>query len=187
MRFFPIILGILLLLGGVFCLFNGDKVFEACSWLLGLVVFLSGVGWLAVYSEANKRRQNFRQFNGWALAGGILAIIIGLGIVLIDRIGQSWELFLAVFLGVWAFLFGIILILLAFKLKKIFYFNYYHGKSGFWLFILILGILSVLMGAYGGIHPELVKEVTGMVIGILMLIAGFYTLFISSILFWLRK
>ncbi len=183
MRVFSIILGVLLLFGGVFCLFNGGKAFEAWSWLLGLAVFLSGVGWVTVYRGVRRPRYDSRQTNNiWTLLGGILAIIMGLGIILIDRMLQSWEFLLAIFLGVWAFLFGLILIGMAFKIKLFANLDYHYHRSGFWVVILIAGIASVLVGGYGAFHPELVRELTGIMIGISLFISGFYTLFIAMIL-----
>lgn len=158
MRAFSIIMGILLFAVGVYCLMHLGATFVSLALVIGILMIAYGVMEIVDYFTKHRKYDN----TGWVLAEGILTIILG-GIVLFYP-GIS-DLFISILFGVWLVVSGMFRIMGALSIKRL-----QPGSS--WVFMFIMGILSIIVGIYGFVHPYVVGLAIAMLIGIFFMIQG---------------
>lgn len=161
-----IIIAFLLLLGGIFCLFNPFASGVALSAFVGVLFILSGIG-LIIGMFVN------RQHNFWPMVGGILMgiayIIMGYVFVKDPVAGIMTMSFILAVLFAFG---GVIRISAGFRLR---------GESNGWLQI-IVGILDLFIAAIlltSG--PQMSFMLVTVVVGLEMLFSSFALFQVSSI------
>lgn len=157
MKVLTIILGILLIIGGIFCIATPGSTFLSIGWLVGLGFLLAGIDEIVMYWSRRYLR------SGWALAGGILTALLG-GFLLFN----SWANFFADMVilymtGAFLILAGIFRIVTAVQSRHL---------SHTWGWMLALGILTILVGGYSLFHPTVAAIALGWLIGFYVILAG---------------
>jgi uncharacterized membrane protein HdeD (DUF308 family) len=112
-KWLTITLGILLLIGGLFALFNPVVAFLAVADILGFVFTLIGIFWIL---EALATQQENALW-GLGLVAGI--IMIALGFATVAKLLPSRAYMLLVLAGIWALLHGITDIVKAFQIRHL--------------------------------------------------------------------
>lgn len=164
------ILGVLVLIGGIFCVARPGLTFLSMVWLIGVVMFFHAIEDMVTYSE----RKQLGIANGWNLAGSIISFICGLAIIVSGYAEFVTGITLLYFLFTWLIIAGIINIIIAFKIKKLKNTGdpalNYVGKK--WGWQLVLGILVVIAGCFGFAHPFFSMLSIGMIVGIDIMVSG---------------
>lgn len=153
-----VILSLLLLLGGMFCLFRPLSSGNALSAMLGILMMLSGIG-LIIGMIAN-RTNNF-----WPMVGGVLMGIayLVMGFIFI-RSPQIGLFTVAVLVATLFALGGIARLVAGFKLK---------GVSGGWLQV-VIGLLDLIIAwMLISAGPQDSILLVTMIVGIEMLFSSF--------------
>lgn len=130
-----LIFGILMILGGLYALFNPLSALIAVALYLGILFIAMGIGYVASYRTIQ---------SGSILALGIIDILIG--ILLVFNLGAT-AASLPFVLGLWALLVGGIQIILAIQFKKM--------EIPTWSWRMGAGILGVVFGLLMFIYPIL--------------------------------
>ena len=118
MKVVTIVLGALLLLGGLYCMFAPVATYSALGWLIGLSMIVEGVGDIVMWN--NWRKEGFS--NGWMLAGGIVSIVFGVFLLGSSVAQFAVDLFIAYLIAIWLVIGGIAAITVGPLLQK--------GKDG---------------------------------------------------------
>ena len=169
MKIVTIILGVLMLIGGVYCAITPIATYSVLGWLIGLAMLAEGIGSVATWNE----RRKFGFADGWTLAGAIISIILGL-ILLFSFVAQwAIDVFIAYMIAAWLVIGGIVRIVAAVKLRK---FNDNIGGESVigasWGLLLVLGILVTLFGVLCLFNPLSVMMGVGFMLGVSIVCVG---------------
>ena len=161
MKAMTIFMGILLTIGGFFCMLTPLITFRTIGWIIGVVLLVAGINMVADYFAHRKNGG----VTSWDLIGGILTILLALFILYRHGYaGNILDELIVILFGVWMLLSGIFRIAGGIQLKKI-------GESaGLW--IVIGGIVSVLLGIYGLVNPYVFKFALGWMLGFYIIMQG---------------
>ena len=172
MKVLSIVLGILMVIGGIFCVADSAMTFAVLGWIVGFAAFIGGIGLICSYCDAHK----YGASSGWTLFGGIVSTIIGLFILFAGRALFFTDTGLAYMISIWTVIFGIVSIILAFRMKQIRNTLPPERRGHVWLWTLILGILTVILGIYACIHPLVTVVTVGWMVGLSIIFTGIDTI-----------
>ena len=110
-----IILGVLVLIGGCYCVATPGITYLAMVWVIGFMMFLHAIEDIVTYGDRKKEGLA----DGWDLASAILSCICGCAIIVSGVAELITGVAILYFLFVWMIVRGIIVIIVAFRLKKI--------------------------------------------------------------------
>lgn len=152
-----ILTALLLIVLGVVCIFNPGEAFVAASWLVGLLILLTGIFGLLF----GLRAQRFLPNAGSTTLLAVFQIIVGL-LFLCNGLVAA-ESLIIVFV-MWVIFEGISLAVLSFDYKK-------SGYDGWWI-MLLLGILSLGLGIIALHNPAGVGIFLSVLLGLGILANG---------------
>lgn len=175
MKALAIILGVLMVAGGIFCVVDSAMTFAVLGWIVGLAAFVGGIGLIGAYS--NNHRQGAA--SGWTLFGGIVSAVIGLFILFSGRALFFTDTVLVYMISFWAVIFGIVSIVVAFKIKQLRNHLPPEQRGHLWLWSLVLGILTALLGIYACLHPLVTVVTVGWLVGLSIIFTGVDTILLG--------
>lgn len=150
-----IILGIILMMGGISCLFSPAETFIAAGFIIMILLLVYGiVGVIRVIRKVSHPIE---------LIPAIFAIIIGIICIFYPGTTLVVDSFIAILFSAWFIVQGIISIYVSVKSRK---------ESGAWVCGLILGIIACIMGIVSLINPIISVVAIGIMIGIYLIEAG---------------
>ncbi len=167
MKILSIVLGVLLAIGGVYCLMTPIATYSVLSWLIGLAMLVEGIGSVVTWND--RRKLGFA--DGWTLLGAIVSIILGC-ILLVSYVAQfAVDLFIAYMIAAWFVIGGITRIIAAVKLRQ---FRDATGSAidGSWGLLLVLGIIIVILGVLCLFNPLAVMVGVGAMLGVAIIFSG---------------
>ena len=159
MKITTIILATMIIISGVYCLFTPGATFLTLGWLVGISLAVAGINAIMAYTA----RRKVGATTVWDLLGGILALLMGI-LVLANTFAQLLtDAIIIYMLATGLVLAGIFRIFASTRLKKL-------GLS--WVWMLVMGILTVLVGLYSFFHPILTAIALGYLIGFWVIVSG---------------
>ncbi|MDO4537924.1 MAG: DUF308 domain-containing protein [Coriobacteriales bacterium] len=166
MKIVSIILGILCVIAGGYCIFTPVETFGNLGWILGLFMIIDGIGSIVSYIEYRGAGKP----SIWALLGGIASVI--LGVIVTGSIAMQFaiDFALAYLVAFWIIFGGICRIVGSFGLRKLYKAGDPLGRN--WALFLILGILITIVGILCLIHPIFAAAGVGMLIAFAMISFG---------------
>ncbi len=159
-RIFTIIMGVLLTIGGIWCMTVPLSTVTALVWIFGIFMFVRAVAEIATYRE--RKAAGFA--DGFSLAMSIISLIFGLLLIV------SWKMqlvavdVLLLFIFFWLIFGGVMSIVSAVQLKRLFDMNPVAG--------IIIGIIMILVGMLGIAHPLVAAMSVGLIVGINIAVSG---------------
>lgn len=170
------ILGILMSVGGIFCIASPVSTFAALSRLVGAMVIIVGISQILHFAAGHDARST------WSLVSGILGILLG-----VLMIGNFYGRFLTsivltTFIAVWMFIHSIDDMHRAIIMKKLNETLPDESRSAFWLFQMIIGILTMILGILCMINPIFSMISAGLIIGFSILFAGIQNILLSILI-----
>ena len=168
--FWPTLLGIMLILSGIFCLFSPVSSATVIPYMIGIALTATGIGKLM-------RRADERRFYGqsrWSLAGAVVSLIFGILLMVSPTLQLSMGTTMVVLIGCWVTIMGILRIVHAFGLRKATAYVDLFGRpvSNDWYMALLPGIAMVAAGILNVLHPSIGLGMIGALVGVLMLLCG---------------
>ena len=161
MKAITIFMGVILTIGGFFCMLAPISTFRTIGWAIGVVLLIAGINLVIDFFTHRKRRG----VTGWDLLGGLLTVALALFILY--RHGYAGNLLdelIIILFGVWMLFSGIFRIAGGMRLKEL------GEKSWFW--IIISGTVSLVLGIYGLVNPYVFKFAIGWMIGFSIIMQG---------------
>lgn len=168
MKIFNCILGVLSIIGAIYCIFYPGMSFLNSGWIAAILLGVWGIcaifDFLSKHNEKNKSKSE--------AVMGILGLVAGISAAMVSILAMFMPgirlildiIILCIFAG-WLIISGISSTIESFKAKKA------ARKS--WIVTLILGVLVLLAGIYGIFNLLFVAQTIGLLIGILLMTYGF--------------
>ena len=156
-----IVLGILMSIGGIYCLTSPAATYATVSMVFAIVLVENAIGYFFIWNEERKVGIS----DGWQLVSAILSLVGG---IFLASNFAAQLIVDAALLGVIAgfmVAFGITRIVDSFKLKKVI-----TGNA--WIFVLISGILITVAGVLSLINPAALAITIGVNMGINIFLTG---------------
>ena len=163
-----IILGVLVIIGGIYCVMTPAQTYLALAGVLGVIMVIEGIANIVAWFQLRKEGQS----NGWLLFDAIISIIFG--VVLLGSYAAQFalDLFFAYMAAAWLIVTGIMRIGFALQLRKLSQAEQMQVSGGRWWIPLILGILVIIMGIICVFNPMIAMLSIGLSIGISMIFVG---------------
>ncbi len=166
MKVFNCILGLFSILGAVYCIFYPGLTFLSTGWLITILLGAMGICSIFEFATSSDKKENKS-----LAANGIVGLILGIGAAVISVLGifsplirGSLDLIILMLFAFWLFYSGVASIAKSVSLKK--------NGCKMWILTLILGILVLLTGIYGALHPVFTMVTIGYIIGLELIIYG---------------
>ena len=165
-RVFAIIFGILIIIGGGYCIFTPVETFTTLSWLVAVVMVADGIANAVTWFQMRKMGVN----NVWPLIGAIASVILGV-VILFNFFAQYVvEMILIYMLAIWLIIGGAIRIFMSLKIRSAY--NQGRDVSQNWVPLLILGIAILIIGVISLFDPLGLMATIGVFMGITILSMG---------------
>lgn len=159
MRVLTIILGILLTILGLYCMFTPGITFLSVGWIIGLLLLITGVNSIVDYFGTRALG-----FSTWVdLLFGIVTALLGLVLLFNQGARFITDMVAVYLLAAWILVGGIFLIAASLNLRKV-------GAG--WVWMLVLGILSAIVGFLAFVYPGITAIAIGLMIGLFILLEG---------------
>ena len=175
----PTLIGVLLVIGGIYSLFSPVATSTVIPYVIGLALIVTGIGKML-------RRADERRFYGesrWSLAGAIVSLFFGIVLVMSPALQLSMGASMIMLIGCWITVMGVLRIIHAFRLRKVTGYTDMFGRpvSNDWFMALLPGAAMVIIGMVNVLHPAIGLGMIGALIGILMILCGSSLLSLGSI------
>ena len=168
MKIITIVLGALMLIGGVYCMFAPIETYASLSWLIGAAMIAEGIASIITWND----RRRYGLADGWTLAGAIVSIVLGVFLIGSYAARFAVDLFIAYMIAIWLVVGGIARIVAAINIRN------YQNQMGSnaiptnWVALLILGILVTILGVLCIFNPTSVMVGVGFMLGISIVCMG---------------
>ena len=163
-----IILGILMIICGIYCLTVPELTFLALGWIVAFSMIIDGVINLATWNA----RKALGFADGWTLLGGVLSLGFGIAVIASETMQLALDITLAYMAGIWILWIGILRLARSVRLRHIHKELHATGIAKHWWLVMISGILLILIGILGLMNPAVAAIAIGTQIGIDILFAG---------------
>lgn len=178
-RFLTMLCGILMIIGGVFCLFRPISTFMETGYIIGVVMLFDAIGDIAMWFNAKKHAE----VSGWYLVGAILSLIFAIALICSLRMQVLTVIFVTYMIAAWVIVLGIIRMVLAFRIRSLKN-KLPEGFSGNkWILVLILGILTIILGIMFCVQPVFLMGFVGTLMAFSMILLGANLLTIGTYIF----
>lgn len=165
MKIFSIVLGVIMAICGISCMCTPIMTFLEGGYFLVIL--------LAVYGIAAIVKAVMQKEYGITFIFGILSVILGIVIMVVPGLILMTDGMLIYIMAVWFLIQGAVSIIVSFQQKKV-----EEGKG--WIWTLVLGILSVLLGIYSLAHPLLLAFTFGVLVGVYFIESGINMIVIAA-------
>ena len=163
-----VILGILMIVGGLYCLFTPGLTYLSIGYVVGLSMVLDAIGRFVGWHKARKDGAA----DGWMLTNAILSAVFGFFILNSAALQLGVDVFIVYYIAVWMVCHGIVVIARAAQLCKI-HKNWDTKKLGtHWYLPLTIGILMCVFGVLCMFKPIIMASTLGVFIGLGIISAG---------------
>lgn len=160
------IIGALLVIAGLICIFNPMAAISSIAWLVGLVLLVAGAATVILYFAAG----SLVPFSWIAMLEGVVEMLVA---VLFLKHPDTVSTFAVVLFALALMGTGILIAFVSFLIKSV-------GKgSKLWLAILILGAVSVVLGIICLKNTALGGAILAIPVGIMLTLVGALHIFID--------
>ena len=175
----PTLIGVLLVIGGIYCLFSPVATSTVIPYVIGLALIVTGIG--KILRRADEKR--FYGESRWSLAGAIVSLFFGIVLAMSPALQLSMGASIVMLIGCWITIMGILRIIHAFRLRKVTGYTDLFGRpvSNDWFMALLPGAAMVIIGMVNVLHPAIGLGMIGALIGILMILCGSSLLSLGNI------
>lgn len=166
-----IVLGILMCIGGVYCLFAPVLTYSTVAIIMAITMIESSIGFFYIWNLGRKVGKP----NTWMLVQAILSLVAGILLIANDSLKIVMDTMILGMVAGYMIIVGVISIINAFKVKKL-----TEGKD--WIALLIMGILIVISGVLSLINPAALAISLGIMMAMNIITTGINLITISSTL-----
>lgn len=183
LKILSVILGILMVVTGVYCMTLPEESYFLISVLMGAAVVAAGIGFIVVYVRHKKQGRS----ESLVLVCGILTVLMGLFILGNEAMQWGLSLTLPTFVAAWLLVTGIIRAIDSFALKDMkANADNVKGTDALsamtratmrtmgqkWWVHLIIGIIMIILGILAMLNPITTALTLGVLLGIGIVVSG---------------
>lgn len=164
MKIITIVMGILLAVGGVYCMMTPAATYAALGWVIGFSMLVEGIGSVVTWSSL--RRLGLA--NGWTLAAAIISIVLGIFLLSSYALQYAVDMYIAYMIAIWLVFAGVSRIVIAAAMRS------RQGKEQArgWILHAVLGALIAVMGVLCIFNPLSIVAGVGLMIGMSIVFTG---------------
>ena len=163
-----ILLGIVMIICGTYCLISPGLTFLAIGWIVGFCMIVDAVGNIATWNA----RKKLGIADGWTLFATILSLCFGIIVIASNAVQFAVNIFIAYMAAAWVLWIGILRLALSAKMHHIRKELGNESIAKHWWLVMINGILLILIGILGLMNLAVAAIAIGTLIGIDILFAG---------------
>ena len=163
MKVLTVILGVILAIFGIACIFSPGETFLATGYCLAILLLVYGI--IGIINVIRKFSSPITLF------ASIPAVIIGAIALFRPGSAGAFDLLLLYLFAAWLVVQGIVDIIVSVKTRFI--------NRG-WVWGLIFGIIAILFGAYSFAHPQVSAIAIGILVGLYLIEAGISMIVIAA-------
>lgn len=164
MKVITIIMGVLLVVGGIYCIMTPVATYSAMGWLIGLSMVVEGVASAITWNE----RRKLGIASGWSLAGSIVSIILGVFLLGSFALQFAVDVFIAYLIAVWLIIAGVARVVAAISARN----SQDQAYASTWAIQLVLGVLIVILGILYIFNPLSAMIGVGLLMGMSIVAVG---------------
>lgn len=159
-KFCVILLGVLLVAGGVYCLFQPVSTFLTSGYVLGVFILCDAIANIVAWFDARK----YVNISGWYLFEAIISLIFG--IVVIVNVGMQFAVDMAIvyLVCIWIIVAAATRITLAIRIKKVNNLLPDVYKNSRWIWLIVAGILMIVFACICMVQPGIMSVILGVLI-----------------------
>ncbi|MBO5567869.1 MAG: DUF308 domain-containing protein [Clostridia bacterium] len=163
-----VILGILMIASGIYCLATPGITFLAVGWIIGFNMIADAIGNIITWKD----RKEEGMADGWTLAGAIVSLIFGIVLLGSNAMQLSVDLFVAYMAAIWLIVIGILRLIRSSRLHQ--FHKTFDTKiiARRWWVVMLNGILLIVLGILSMMNPSITAFAIGTMIGLNVLFAG---------------
>ena len=162
-----IILSILIIIAGFYCLFNPTMTYLSVGYLVGVIILFDSITNITIWADAKK----YVEVSGWYLASAIISLIFSIVLLVSVRMQFIVDLMIIYMIAAWIITMGIMRISLAIRMKKVMdKIPVFKNKKR--MAVLALGILMILFGIVCFFEPTVLSTMLGLFIGFMIIVIG---------------
>jgi uncharacterized membrane protein HdeD (DUF308 family) len=164
------ILGIMMIVSGIYCLCTPGLTFLVVGWIIGFDMVADAIGNILTW----KWRKDEGMADGWTLAGAIVSLAFGIMLLGSNLLQLSMDLFVAYMAASWVMVIGILRLVRAFKLRELHkeLSTQVQAVASHWWVVLLNGILLIAVGIIGMINPAVMAIAIGTMMGLHVVVVG---------------
>ncbi|MCR5097112.1 MAG: DUF308 domain-containing protein [Erysipelotrichaceae bacterium] len=168
-RIITFILGIIMIICGVFCLFNPEMTYMTIGLVAGINMVIDAIGAIMLWIEI---KRVYRQANIWALIAAIASAAFGVFLITNSQAQFVVDMTIIYMIAIWQIIIGVVGIVLSLKIRaeRKELQTEYLGRN--WWLILLTGVLLIACGIYGMINPAALINAAGVFLGLSIIVAG---------------
>lgn len=167
-RILGIIVGVLIIILGVYCLFTPVITFGVVGWFIAIAMIADGISKLMLWNDFRKTGAS----DVWALISGVLSVALGIVLACSNLAQVALDVFVAYVVSLWVLVSGIARIARSFQMRKAHKALDTQILGSNWDVVLITGILLVVLGILCLFNPIIVMITLGWQIGFAMIVGG---------------
>lgn len=167
-RIITLLLGIVMIITGVYCLFTPMMTYMTLGYIVGFNMVMDAIGGIVTWSD----RKKAGQADGWTLAGAIISLVFGivlLGSTALQLVVDAVIVYIA---AAWLIVIGILRIVHAAKVHKLRKALDAEILGKRWWLMMLIGILLVIGGILSFINPTGLIIAIGILFGLNIIVAG---------------
>ena len=163
-----IILGVLMIAGGISCMFTPVYTSLMLGYIVGLSMIFDAVGRFIGWWQEKKEGIA----DGWMLAGAIISTVLGFFILNSTALQLGVDIFIVYYAAIWLLLLGIFAFTRSFKFHRLHKNLNTKVVGKHWYIPLCMGILLCVFGILCLFKPLVMASVIGVFIGLGIVSAG---------------
>ncbi|MBO6119485.1 MAG: DUF308 domain-containing protein [Lachnospiraceae bacterium] len=162
------LLGIVLVIGGIFCLFRPVSTFLTTGYLVGVFILCDAIANIIAWFDAKK----YMNISGWYLFDAIMSLIFGIIVVINGMMQFAVDMAIVYLVCAWVIVAGAFRISLALKIKRVNDKLPNVFKNSRWIWLMIAGILMILFAVICMMQPGIMSVILGTFISLTIIFNG---------------
>lgn len=177
-KIFVILLGIILIIGGIFCLFTPFETFLSIGYVVGVLILCDAIANIVAWFDVKK----YVNISGWYLFGAIISALFGIAVIVSLKMQLAVDIVITSMVIAWVIVLAISRIVLALRIKKFNDLLPDTFKNSRWIGIIIVAILMIAFAIICIIRPFVMPLVLGILISWTIIFNGVGLITLASYL-----
>ena len=171
-----ILLGIILIAGGVFCLFTPLQTYLSTGYVVGVLVLCDAIASIFAWFDAKQ----YVNISGWYLFGAILSAIFGIAVIMNVNMQFAVDMAIIYLVCAWIIALAVVRTVLAVRIKQVNDALPENYKNLRWLGLILFSILMIAFAIICMIQPGIMSVILGTLISCAIITNGVSLITLAS-------
>ena len=175
-KFCVILLGVILVAGGIYCLLTPVTTFLTTGHVVGVIIFCDALASIVAWIDAKK----YVNISAWYLVAAIISVIFGITVMVNGVMQFAVDMAIVYLVCAWIIVIAISRIVLAMRIKKFNDLLPDAYKNSRWIWLLVAGILMIVFAVICMVQPGIMSVILGVLISWTIIFNGFILITLGS-------